>query len=443
MRSTRGDVQRGLGEAGRSPTGALALQRLGRAIVAGQLAITLVLLVGASLLGRSLLRVLSVDPGFRTERILTMQLALPPVDSLGLPQAAQLDALTAKRIQFLDQVMTQVRAIPGVLDAGGTGSLPLTDSAPPDGVYLLINPGQAVPKSLEQLGQLFHDTSRTGDAEYSAVTAGFFRVLGIPLLRGRLFNAGDSAFSPHVALINQSLAREKWPNQDPIGRQIEFGGMDGDLRLLTVVGVVGDIHEDSLEQAAPPTIYVDIRQRPEQSRDFTVVIRTDADPAAVISAARRVVHDLDPNVPPQFGSMEEAVSESVQPRRFNLFVIAVFAATALLLAIAGVYGVMAYSVTRRTSEIGVRMALGATPANVLRLMLGQGFWTATVGVAIGLLVSVAAARAMATLLFGLSPTDPLTFAAAALLLALVAVLASYFPARRATKVDPMAALRYE
>jgi putative ABC transport system permease protein len=206
---------------------------------------------------------------------------------------------------------------------------------------------------------------------------------------------------------------------------------------------VGDVREASLERPARPTIYVDCRQRPQTTYDFSVVLSTNADPAAIFSAARQIVRELDPSVPPNFSSLAEAVSGSVQPRRFNLILVGLFAGTALLLAMAGMYGVMAYSVTRRTNEIGVRMALGASQKSVLRLVLGQGLLTAVVGVFLGLIVSFAVTRTLGSLLFGISPADPITFAAVTLLLVSVAMLASYIPARRASKVDPMVALRYE
>jgi len=441
LRSSAGDVQHELAAGGRSQAGASASQRLSRAIVAGQLAITLALLAGAGLLGRSLLRVLSVNAGFHTEHVITMSLALPEIaDWVATGQVGNQNTANGQRVQFLNSVLARVRAIPGVQDAGGSTNLPMTGYA--DGTYLLMNPGEATPR-MQDLEQLFHDRSRTGDADYSAVTAGYFRVLGIPLLRGRLFNADDTMDSPHVAVISQSLAREKWPRQDPLGQQIEFGNMDGDMRLLTVVGVVGDVRGESLERPPFPTIYVDCLQRPQASNGFSVVLRTNSDPAAIISAARQVVHDLDPNVPPRFASMAEVVSGSLQSRRFNLLLVAIFALTALLLAAAGTYGVMAYSVTRRTSEIGVRMALGASQVSVLRLVLRQGLVTAGVGVVLGLATSVAVTRTLGSLLFGLSPTDPITFAGVALVLVAATLLASYIPARRASKVDPMEALRYE
>jgi putative ABC transport system permease protein len=432
LRATSGDVQKALGEQGRSQTGSRRSQRVGRAIIAGQLAITLVLLTGAGLLGRSLLHVLSVDPGFRTENIVTMDLALPFVDK---------DTMRV-RAQFLSELLSRLRQIPGVQQVGGTGTLPLTEGLS-DGTYVMMASGDQPPRSMEDLERWFHNTVRTGHADYCPASDGYFRALGIPLLRGRLFDDGDTMDATHVAVVSQSLAREKWPGQDPIGQRIEFGNMDGDFRPLTIVGVVGDVREDSLEKPSGPIVYVNYRQRPEATDRFSAVMRTATDPSAVISSARRIVRALDPNVPPVFGTLAEISSLSLQSRRFNLLLLGVFAGTALLLAVAGLYGVMAYSVSRRTAELGTRIALGATPGNVLRLVLWQGLVTALIGVAIGIAGAVVLTRTLRSFLFGLSPTDPLTFAAVALLLMLVGLLACYVPARRAARVDPMEALRYE
>ena len=433
LRATVGDVQHTLAEHGRAQSSAPRSQRLGRAIIAGQLAITLVLLTGAGLLGRSLLRVLSIDPGFRTEHIVTADLALSFVDK---------DADKAHRVQFLNQLMERLRAIPGVQEVGGTGRLPLTESLS-DGTYVLMSPGDQPPHKIEELQQWYDHATNTGYANYSPVSEGYFRALGIPLLQGRWFNDGDTMDAPHVALISQSLAREKWPTQDPVGRSIEFGNIDGDLRPLTVIGVVGDVRDDRLETPPSPTIYVNYRQRPQATWRFTTVMRTEADPAAVISAAREIICSLDPNVPPTFNTLTQVLASSLKSRQFNLILVAAFAGSALLLAMAGIYGVMAYAVTRRTGEFGVRIALGASGGNILRLVLGQGILTSLVGVAIGLAGAFALTRTLASMLFGLTPTDPETFAAVALLLVSVALLACYLPARRAAKVDPMVALRYE
>ena len=435
LRATSGELQGALVERGQGHTGTLRGQRLSRVIIAAQMAITVVLLAGAGLLGRSLLRVLEVNPGFRTEHVLTIDLAMPSAGN---------DTQKVQRVAFLSELFSRLRAVPGVLEVGGVDGLPLT-SGLPDGTYVLMNP-QENPQRIKDLEQLWHDSTRTGDADYCLASEGYFRALGIPLLRGRLFDQRDTMDAPHVALISQSLAREKWPNQDPLGRTIEFGNMDGDLRLLTVVGVVGDVREDSLEARPRPTIYVNYRQRPQAMNAtgrFTLVMRTAADPAVVFSAAREIVRGLDPNVPPSFNTFTEVFSASLKTRRFNLTLVGVFAATALLLAVAGIYGVMAYSVARRTHEMGVRIALGAGAPDVLRLVLSQAMLTTVVGVVVGIAGSFVLTRAMQSLLFGVSATDPVTLAGVALLLGFAALLASYIPARRATKVDPMVALRYE
>jgi putative ABC transport system permease protein len=450
LRAAPGNLQGALVERGQGYAGTPGGHRAGRLIVAGQLAVTLVLLVGAGLLGRSLLRVLSVDPGFRIEHILTMDLALP---------GAYEEAARVPRVQLLNALLAQLRTIPGVEDVGGTGGLPLLAGILSNGTFILMNPSERLARSIGELDQkneremlpslsrqldpLFHDATRTGYADYCPASEGYFRALGIPLLRGRLFDDRDTMDAPHVALISQSLARQRWPHQDPLGQTVEFGNMDGDIRLLTIVGVVGDVREYSLEAPASPTIYVNYRQRPEATWRFTVVLRTNVEPAAVLGAARQIVRNLDPNIPPSFGTFTQVVSASLKARRFNLTLVGAFALTALLLAVAGVYGVTAYSVARRTHEIGIRMALGARAGDVLRLVLGQGLLTAAVGVAVGIGGSFVLARTMQSLLFGVGTSDPVTFAGVALLLILVALLANYIPARRATKVDPMVALRYE
>ncbi len=430
-RATSGDVQRALGEQGRSQTSSRHSQRVGRAIIVGQLAITLVLLTGAGLLGRSLLQVLSVDPGFRTDQIVTVDLAL---------SYAPGDARRG-RAQFLTELLARLSHIPGVQDAGGAATLPLT-SGLADGTYGMLTPSGQPPRSMGDWESWSH-TAHTGHGEYCPVSEGYFRVLGIPLLQGRLFDDRDTMDAPHVAVISQSLAREQWPGQDPIGHRLEYGNMDGDLRPLTIIGVVGDVREDSLEKPTGPIVYVNYRQRPQATSSFVAVLRTATDPSAVISSARRIVRELDPNVPPVIGTFAGVSAVSLQSRRFNLILLGAFAGTALLLAVAGLYGVMAYSVARRTAELGTRIALGATRANVLLLVLGQGLVTAMIGVAIGVAGAIALTRTLQSFLFGLSPTDPLTFAAVALLLILVALLACYIPARRASRVDPITALRNE
>ena len=456
LRSGSDDIRTTLSEGGRGSAGSFRTQFIGRSIVVMQLAITMTLLIGSGLLGRSLLRVLSVDPGFRTEHVVTLDLALSSAFS---PDQK------IRRAQFLDDLFSRLRALPGVEEVGGTNALPLATGISSYGGFAVLNPQQLSPRMLDVLNRsargnvwddkalakdlndffvpLFRDPRHGGSADYAAVSEGYFRALGIPLLRGRLFDDRDTMDAPHVAVISQSLARQKWPDEDPTGHTIEFGNMDGDLRLLTVIGVVGDVREGSLETPPRPTIYVNYRQRPQATYHFSAVVRTAGDPASVIASAQKIVRDLDPDVPPSTSSFTAIFAASTAARRFNLILISIFSATALLLAIAGIYGVLAYSVARRTREMGVRMALGASAGNVLRLVLGQASVTSTVGVFLGLVGSFILMRFLRSMLFEVGAADPLTFAAVALLLFAVALLAAYLPARRATKVDPMVALRYE
>ena len=434
IRATSADVRDALAEGGREQIGGRRTRRFGQTIVAGQLAITLVLLVGAGLLGRSLIRVLSVEPGFRTEHVLTMDLAFAgPGDN---------DAAKALHVNRLNSLFERLRAIPGVEAVGGANALPLTSDFLADGTFLILNPHD-VPTRMEDFERLGHNPSIAGYADYLVASEDYFRVLAIPLLRGRFFDNRDVMNAPHVAVISDSLARTRWPNEDPLGKTIEFGNMDGDLRLLTIVGIVGDARNHSLEAPPSPTVYVNYRQRPQSSDLFTIVMRTSLPPEGVIPAAREIVRGVDPDVPPQFRTFAQVFRSSLAARRFHLTLVLAFAGAALLLAVAGTYGVMAYSVTRRTREIGVRIALGAARGDVLRLVLGQGVWTTAIGVAIGIAGSLALTRAMHSLLFGVSPTDSVTLAGVVLLLAGVSLLACWIPTRRAMRVDPIVALRHE
>src|SRR5580692_3587115 len=429
-RATSGDPRKGLGEGGRGQAGSQGSQRVGRVIVAAQIAITLVLVVGAGLFGRSLMKVLEVNPGFRVDKIIAMDVSLPWVED---PKAK------AGEAAFFLNLMDRLKQIPGVRQVGAASALPM-DGGLPDGMFLLMTQ-EEVPKTPDDFGALLKQKERIGEADFCVATDGYFQVLGIPLIRGRIFDRRDGANAPHVAVISESLARDRWPKQDPIGHTIEFGNMDGDLRLLTIVGIVGDTHENGLELPPRPTVYVNLFQRPRPA--ITVTMLSDADAGSVSSAARGILQDLDPEIPTRFRTLSEVFSASLGSRRFNVILIGFFGLTALLLATAGVFGVMAYSVSRRTREIGVRVALGADSGDVLRMILGQGLRTIFVGVAMGIIGSLALTRTVETLLFGVTATDPLTFGGVTVLLIAVALLACYVPARRATKVDPLVALRYE
>lgn len=430
MRATSGDPREGLAEGGRGQAGSQAGQRVGRAIVAAQIAITMVLVVGAGLLGRSLLKVLDVNPGFRVDSVLTMDVSLPDVDD---PKAK------AGQAAFYRQLIDRLAQIPGVRQVGATSGLPL-DGGHPDGMFLLMTPDE-MPKTMDGLGPLFRQQERIGTADFVVASDGYFRVLGIPLIRGRLFDGRDDATAPHVAVITESLARQRWPNQDPIGRTIEFGNMDGDLRLLTIVGIVGDTHEYGLDAPPRPTVYVNLFQRPRSAMTLTMLTAADASP--VTSAARGILRDLAPEMPVRFRTLSQVYAASMGSRRFNVILVGFFGFNALLLASAGVFGAMAYSVSRRTREFGVRVALGAASGDVLRMILGQGLRTIIIGVALGIAMSLALTRTVASLLFGVTATDPLTLGGVTLLLVGAALLACYIPARRATTVDPIVALRHD
>jgi len=432
VRATSGDVRKGLVEGGRGQAGSQGSQRVGRAIVAAQIAITLVLVVGAGLLGRSLLKVLEVNPGFRVDKIVTMDVSLPWVVD---PKSKAGQAI------FFSNLIDRLKQIPGVHKVGATSGLPMNeDGGLPDGMFVLMTQNE-MPKSVDGFGSLLRQKERLGVADFGVATDDYFQALGIPLIRGRIFDERDGANSPHVAVISESLARDRWPNQDPIGHTIQFGNMDGDLRLLTIVGIVGDVHEYGLDVPPRPTVYVNLFQRPRAA--ITVTMLSDADTRLVTSAARGILQDLNPEIPARFRTLSQVYSASLGSRRFNVILVGFFGIVALLLATAGVFGVMAYSVSRRTREIGVRVALGARSGDVLRMILSQGLRTIFIGVAIGIAGSLALTRTVESLLFGVTATDPLTFGGVTLLLVGAALLACYIPARRAAHVDPIVALRYE
>ena len=430
-RATSSDLRKRLEEGGRGQTGSQGSQRVGRAIVAAQMAITLVLVVGAGLLGRSLMKVLEVNPGFRVDKIVTMDVSLPWVED---PKAKAGQAI------FFSNLIDRLKQIPGVRKVGAASALPMVEGGLPDGMFLLMTQNE-IPKTPDGFGALSQQKERLGIADFCVASDGYFQVLGIPLIRGRIFDEHDGADSPHVAVISESLARDRWPNQDPIGHTIEFGNMDGDLRLLTIIGIVGDIHQYGLDAPPRPTIYVNLFQRPRSV--ITVTMLSDADTRSVTSAARSILQNLNPEIPARFRTFSQVYSAALGSRRFNVILTGFFGITALLLATAGVFGVMAYSVSRRTREIGVRVALGAGSGDVLRMVLNQGLRTILIGVAAGIAGSLALTRTVASLLFGVTATDPLTFGGVTLLLVGAALLACLIPARRATKVDATVALRYE
>jgi putative ABC transport system permease protein len=413
-------------------------QRLRSALVIGEIAATLILLVAAGLLGRSFLRLVSVSPGFNGDNLLILKFSLP------LPQGAMTQAEMARQTQFLGLAVARMRAIPGVKSAGLAGALPIADPGGfPDGLFLIVN-GQPAPANSDERGRMALNPTQTGEADYCVASAGFFRTLGIPLIRGRFFSAQDGPDSQNVAVISETLAHEKWPNQNPVGQEIDFSNMDGIMKPLTIIGVAGDIRAEGLNQAPSSIVYVDYRQRGLGANSSpAIVLRTALPAKAIIPAARAIFHELDPNVPAEFSTFTAALGGWLAAKRFLLLLAGIFAGAALTLAAVGIYGLVAHSVARRTQEIGVRMALGAQKNDVLNMVIAQGLKLALIGIAVGIAGSFGLARFLSSLLYGIHATDPVTFVVVSLVLTGVALLACYIPARRAAKVDPMVALRHE
>ena len=427
---TRGDIRETLSLAQRTQAGSGPSARLRRTLVVSQMALTVVLLVGAGLLGRSFVRLLEVNPGYRTEHAVVLDAALPYEG--GVDGAH-------RRVGFYQELMSRLRSIPGVTSVGAVSGFPLLGGGN-DGAFVIMN------RLDERLGMqdfenLLKDPNRSGYANFMVVDGSYFDAMSIPVVHGRTFNAGDGPDAPAAAVISASLATAKWPNENPIGKIIQYGNMDGDLRPFTVIGVVGDVRDQKLANEPQPTFYAFQPQRERAASDFHVVMQTAADQAPVIASARAIVRQLRPDVPPVLRTMETVVASSVSDRRFVLVLVGVFGGVALLLATLGVYSVISYLVTQRRREIGVRIALGAQRGDVLNLVLRQGAGLAITGIAVGGMAALALTRLLTGLVFGVSTTDPLTFVGVIVLLTAVALIASWLPARRASLVDPMNVLR--
>ena len=427
---TRGDIRETLSASQRTQAGSGSSARVRRSLVVSQMALTVVLLVGAGLLARSFVRLLDVNPGFRAQHVVVLDLDLPYESG---PAAHQ------RRVAFYGQLMARVRGIPGVTRVGVATGVPLTGGGA-NGEFLILSRTDQ-PISFSDWTNLRNDPTRSGFADYRIVDGDYFRTMNIPLIRGRLFDGRDQPNAEHVAVISASLAKSKWPNEDPIGKIIQYGNMDGDLRPFTVVGVVGDVRDESLAAEPQPTFYAYQPQRRYAGNPFHVVIQAAGDPTSIMAAARTIAREMRPDVPPVLRTMESVVTASVADRRFVLVLVGIFGSAALVLATLGVYSVISYLVTQRRQEIGVRIALGAQRGDVLSLVLRQGGSLALIGIAVGGVGSLFLTRLLSGLVYGVSTTDPLAFGGVVALLAAVALLASWLPARRAARVDPMDVLR--
>jgi predicted permease len=399
----------------RSGSGSLA-DRMRQALVVAEIALSVILVAGAGLFIKSFVALQNVELGFRPERVLVVGTSVPASDLESARRATR----------FYKQLLPVLRAIPGVLEAGATMAPPGHTGS--DGGYWIDHLPAALEVSAPQ-------------AVFSVVSPATFTTLGIPLQRGRDFNDGDTYDAAFTAVVNEALARHAFPNQDPIGHSI-YCGLDS-MNAMKIVGIVGNVRQYGPAREPSPEIYMPYEQHPQPATNLSVLVRTSMQPGAISPVVREKIHELSADVPVKFTTMEALNSEGVAAPRFRTVLLGIFAALAVGLALAGVYGVMSYVVGQRSNEIGLRMALGASPRDVMRLILRQTLLLASAGIVIGLAGAAGVTQLLASMLFEVKATDPLTYAAVVVLLVIAALVASYIPARRAMRVDPMIALRYE
>ncbi|HYT73625.1 MAG TPA: ABC transporter permease [Vicinamibacterales bacterium] len=418
--ATRG-LSETLKESGRGGMTSRSGARLRGSLVVTELALAVMLLAGAGLLMRSFTNLAAVDPGFKPEQTLTFELTLPDVRY----------AEDEQRLAFFDQLMPRLRALPGVRTSETIMALPLSGAN--FDISFTVAGRPPVPPAQEPA------------MEVRVASAGYFASLGIPLQRGREFSERDRGDTPPVVVINETAARQYFPHEDPIGRTINLGWGRGKGKRRAggeVVGIVGDVKDSGLNAPQPAEIFLPYRQWPITS--MSVVMKTAVPPASLAAAVKSEVYAVDPNLPVSgVRTFDEVVAESISQPRFYMLLLTMFAGLALALAAIGIFGVLSYAVSQRTREIGIRMALGAQEHSVIGLIVSQAMLLVTAGVALGTVAGLLLSRTLTKMLFSVTPTDPLTFAAVAVLLGAVALLASYLPARRATRVDPVVALRAE
>lgn len=423
LRESLGEGQRTLGGGKGEATRQL--------LVVAQVALTVVLLIGAGLLTRSFLRVLSVNPGYDTSNALILDLEWP---SSRDPQSAE------RRSNAQREIVAQLKELPGVERVGLVSAFPLGRGFHPNGRFVEMSRPDEI-TSYEDYRRLAASSGlRFGDAEYRIASEDYFPAMGIPLIRGRLFEPSDGPDAPHVAIVSEKLAQTQWPGQDPLGRFIQFGNMDGDLRAFRIVGVVGDVRELSPEAVPGPMFYGYYQQR--RTSTTSIVVRTPS-PSTLGAQARQIVRRIDPEIPVELRTVDDAFDTALAGRRFSLLLIGVFSGCALFLATFGVYGLTAYLVAQRTREIGIRIALGAEATDVMSLVIGRGIRLAVIGVLIGSGAALALSRLLQGMLYGVTATDPVAFAGVGVLTLLAVLAATLMPARRAVKVAPVVALRAE
>ena len=421
LHASKVDLNDALKEGGRGSTEGIARNRVRSLLIVTEIALSLVLLIGAGLMIKSFMRLREVDPGFNAKNVLTTGIS---------PSRVKYPAVEQQR-NFLSAVLQRLESLPGVEAAGLVSPLPMS--------------GNASSKTFTLEGQPLAPGNLSA-SNFRLISPNYFRAMGIPLQRGRAFNERDTKDAPLAVIVNETFVRRFLPGTDPIGRRVLIGAdltENPNPPPYEIIGVVGDVHHDGLDVEAGPEYYVSYLQDPLRRMDLVVRTRSD-DSSSMVATLRNAIKEVDQEqYIPRVETMEQLLAESVARRRFNMMLLGIFAALALALAAVGIYGVMSYSVTQRTHEIGIRIALGAQAGDVLRMVVRQGMTLALIGVGIGLLAAFAVTRIMSSLLFGVSPTDALTFALVALLLSGIALVACLIPARRATRVDPMVALRYE
>jgi putative ABC transport system permease protein len=418
LQASRLDLSEMLKEGGRTGSGGGRARLVRSAFVVVEMALALVLLIGAGLMIRSFARLQNVDPGFRTDHLMTMQLRVPRSKYREGPQ------ITA----FYRQLQERLAALPGVTGVSATTGILLPKLANSAGFIIEGKPQEPEEQRLE--------------LPFDAVMPDYFKVMGVGLVKGRFFTDQDGPNSPNVAIINETMVKRYFNNEDPIGKRFSFGQPQTDRDWITIVGVVKDTKRQGL--AAPIRIESFMPATQNISRGMEVVIRTSGAPQALAGSIRAAVKTLDADLPiARMQTMEEVFSDSIAERRLNMLLLGLFATVALVLAAVGIYGVMSYAINQRTHEMGIRIALGAEPRDILRLVVGQGMALSFAGVGVGLGVAFILTRLMSSLLYGISATDPVTFIAVPAILTGIGLIASYIPARRAVRVDPMIALRYE
>jgi predicted permease len=416
LRASSVDLSETMKQGTRSVSAARGGARVRRTLVVAEIALALMLLIGAGLLVASFRRLSHIDGGFDGEGVLTARITLPQAK---YPQPALARA-------FYGDLLERTRALPGVKGVAYTTSLPLSSLV--NGANIRIEGRPPMP-DLDQK-----------EVRRSVVSPGYFSTLGIRLLGGRAFTDQDRGDTVNLVVINETMKKLHFLDEDPVGRRMQWGCVAPTCPWMTVIGVVGDIKQDALDEETRPEVYTTYLQQPRLA--LSMAIRTEGDPLAIAPMLRTTLRSIDPDIPlSSVATMDQLAAESVATRRFNTLLLGIFSSLALALAIVGIYGVMSYSVSQRRQEVGIRMALGAQSGQVTRLVLGEAMTLAGIGIAIGIALSLGMTRLLGSLLFEVSATDLTTFSATALLLGGVALAASYIPARRAATVDPLVALR--